>query len=228
MNDYKQHILLCEDDANLASVTVEYLRSEGFEVDHAMNGEEGLEYLQITNYDLCLLDVMMPNKDGITMLRELRASGKTLPVIIVSERGEKEDIILGFQTGCDDYVVKPFSMDILICKIRAILRRMQWNEDTQQTIFQVGDTTFDAVRQILGDRHLSTRENDLLLMLCRKSNHLVERSQILKALWQVDNYFSARSLAVYVNHLRHNMSDIKGARIIAVHGKGYKLVNDLP
>jgi len=226
MSTYIQHILLCEDDANLASVIMEYLRADGFEIDHAANGEEGLEYLLSKSYDLCLLDVMMPKKDGITMLKELRESGKTLPVIIVSERGEKEDILLGYHTGCDDYVVKPFSMDILICKIRAILHRMQMTQESQESIFQVGNVTFDSIRQTLGEHHLSTRENDLMLMLCRRSNYLVERSQILKSLWQADNYFSSRSLAVYVNHLRHIMANIQGARIIAVHGKGYKLVID--
>ncbi|MCQ2341834.1 MAG: response regulator transcription factor [Paludibacteraceae bacterium] len=226
MSEYKQHILLCEDDINLASVTMEYLRSEGFAVDHATNGVEGQEFIRQQSYDLCLLDTVMPQKDGITLLKELRESGKTLPVIMVLDHDEKEDIIQAYQVGADDYVVKPFSMDILICKIRAILRRIQVAEDSQETIFQVGNVTFDSVRQLLGGKRLSTRENDLLLMLCRKSNHLVERSHILKSLWQVDNYFSSRSLAVYINHLRHSMSHVKGARIIAVHGKGYKLVLD--
>lgn len=226
MKEYKQHILLCEDDVNLASVTIEYLRSEGFEVDYATDGAEGLEYLLNKNYDLCLFDTLMPQKDGFTLLKELRESGKTIPAIMILERNEKEDIILAYQSGCDDYMTKPFSVDILICKIRAILRRIQTAEDNQETTFQIGDVTFDSVRQMFGTQRLSSRENDLLLMLCRKSNKVVERSQILKALWQVDNYFAARSLAVYINHLRHIMSDVKGARIIAVHGKGYKLVTD--
>ncbi len=161
------------------------------------------------------------------MTAELRESGNQLPIILASERGEKDDIIAGYAAGCDDYVVKPFSMDILICKIKAFLRRSQIDENNTETIFQIGNTTFDSVRQFLGDKRLSSRENDLLLMLCRKQNSLVERSQILKALWRDDNYFTSRSLAVYVNHLRHLMNDVKGARIIAVHGKGYKLVSDL-
>jgi len=226
MVGYKQHILLCEDDANLASVIVEYLCAEGFEVDHATDGMQGWDFIQSKNYDLCLMDVMMPKKDGLTLLKDLRESGHTLPIIIVSERSSKEDILSGYENGCDDYVIKPFSMDILICKIRAMLRRMQMTEDNQETVFQVGNVTFDSARQMLGNKQLSTRENDLLLMLCRKTNHLVERSQILKALWQNDNYFSARSLAVYINHLRKQMSEVKNARILAVHGKGYKLVVD--
>jgi len=219
-----KNILLCEDDANLASVITEYLRANQFAVDIATNGQEGQEAVLAKNYDLCIASVAMPEKNGLEMVQELRESGKYLPVILVSDRDDKDSIIAGYQAGCDDYITKPFSMDILICKINAFLRRMELDEDNQQTIFQLGNVTFDSVRQLLGDKRLSSRENDLLLMLCRKMNKVVERSQILKALWQTDNYFSARSLAVYINHLRHAMSDIKGARIIAVHGKGYKIV----
>jgi len=220
------NILLCEDDMNLSSVLIEYLRANQFAVGHATNGQEGLEAVLTKTYDLCLLDSSLPQKDGISMLQEMRASGINLPVIILSDRGEKEDIIAGYKAGCDDYVTKPFSMDILICKIKAILRRSQMEDANQETLFTIGNVTYDAARQTIGKKRLSTRENDLLLMLCRKSNQLVERSVILKALWQSDNYFSSRSLAVYVNHLRHLMSDIKGARIVAVHGKGYKLIID--
>jgi len=228
MNTLSKNILLCEDDANLASVIIEYLRANNFLVDHATNGQEGLEAARKKTYDLCISDVSMPEKDGLSMTSELRETGHQLPIILVSERGDKDDIIAGYQAGCDDYLIKPFSMDILICKIQAFLRRAMIEENNSESFFQVGNTTFDSVRQLLGEKRLSSRENDLLLMLCRKQNNLVERSQILKTLWQTDNYFSARSLAVYINHLRHLLSDVKGARIIAVHGKGYKLISDSP
>jgi len=226
MSESKLHILLCEDDVNLASVIIEYFRAEKLEVDHARDGEESVEYILSKSYDICLLDTRMPKKDSITLLRDLRTGGNTLPVILMFEQENKEDIIQGYQAGCDDYVVKPFSMDVLICKICAIIRRLETAQESQECIFEIGNTKFDSIRQTLGNQHLSTRENDLLLMLARKTNQLVERSQILKTLWQNDNYFSARSLAVYINHLRHIMSEVKGARIIAVHGKGYKLVID--
>jgi len=226
MNDYKQHILLCEEDTNLAAVVAEYLRSEGFIVDQAANGNEGWELIQSAGYDLCITDAAMPEKDGISLLHDLRAGGIKLPVILVWEREDKDDILEGYHQGGDDYVTKPYSMDILICKIHAILRRLQQADDNQDSVFQIGEVTFDSDRQLLGDQRLSTRENDLLLMLCRKPNHLVERGHILKALWQVDNYFSTRSLAVYINHLRHKLHDIPNAKIIAVHGKGYKLLID--
>jgi len=221
-------ILLCEDDVNLASVVIEYLRAHDFSVDHATDGNEGLEALYGKNYDLCILDTSVPEQDALSMIQQLRDSGKQLPIILISDRGDKDDIIAGYQAGCDDYVLKPFSMDILICKIQAFLRRAQLEDENQETIFKVGNVTFDAVKQTLGKNHLSTRENDLLLMLCRKMNKVVDRSQILKTLWQADNYFSARSLAVYINHLRHILSNVKNVRIIAVHGKGYKLVDETP
>jgi len=226
MNTKLQNILLCEDDANLASVLIEYLRANQFAVDYATNGQEGLEALLNKNYDLCISDVSMPKKDGISLVREIRESGKHLPFILLFDREDKDEIIAGYTAGCDDYMLKPFSVDILICKIQAFLRRTLFEENDQETIFQIGGTTFDSVRQVLGDKRLSSRENDLLLMLCRKQNSLVERSQILKALWQTDNYFSSRSLAVYINHLRHLFSGHKDVRIIAVHGKGYKLITD--
>jgi len=228
MNTNLKSILLCEDDVNLASVVIEYLRAHDFSVDHATDGNEGLEALYGKNYDLCILDTSVPEQDALGMVQQLRNSGKQLPVILISDRSDKDDIIAGYKAGGDDYVLKPFSMDILICKIQAFLRRTQLEDENQETVFHVGNVTFDAVKQTFGKTRLSTRENDLMLMLCRKANKQVDRSQILKVLWQADNYFTARSLAVYINHLRNIMSDVKGARIIAVHGKGYKLVIDTP
>jgi len=227
MNTTPKSILLCEDNLSLASVLVDYLRANEFTVDHAISGTEAMEVLYTNNYDLCLLDISMPDKDGLSIMQDLRDSGKQLPVILLSERDNKEDIIAGYKAGCDDYVLKPFSVDVLICKIQALLRRAYADEDNQDTLFQLGDVTFDAVRQTLGTQKLSTKENDVLLMLCRKMNKVVERSLILKTLWQGDTYFSARSLAVYINHLRHIMSNVKGARIITVQGKGYKIVTEI-
>jgi len=220
------NILLCEDDINLASVMSEYLRAHNYSVTHTANGQEGLEAAQSKAYDLCLLDVRMPLMSGLDMLRELRACDNNLPVIILSQHGEKEDMLAGYEAGCDDYMLKPVSMDILICKIEAIMRRIRIVEDDQQTVYQLGNISFDSVKQRLGKEHLSGRENDLLLMLCRKSNRVVERSQILKALWQTDNYFASRSLSVYINHLRHMIGNIPNVRIVAIHGKGYKLITE--
>jgi len=224
MKNSNTKILLCEDDANLAMIMGDYLREHNYVVTTASNGQDGLETILNQAFDLCLLDLVSPAKNGLDMLRTLRASGIEIPVIILSQYGEKEDILEAYEAGCDEYVIKPMSMDILMSKIQAWLHRCLLEEENQAVVFQLGKVTFDSVKQTLGKQHLSGRENDLLLMLCRKQNHLVERSKILQSLWQVDNYFASRSLSVYINHLRHVLEKVPEVRILAVHGKGYKLV----
>lgn len=219
-------ILLCEDDLNLSTIVVEYLRDLGYIVDKEADGKAGLETLLQGSYDLCISDVLMPEMTGIEMVKELRESGKEIPVILVSEQNDKESIKAGYQAGCNEYVTKPFSMDILACKIQAWLRHMRQTLDNTETTFQLGSLTFDSVHQTLNGTRISSRENELLLMLCRKQGQMVERSHILKTLWGTDNYFASRSLSVYINHLRHYLSADKRIRIIVVHGKGYKIVID--
>lgn len=219
-------ILLCEDDPNLSTIIVEYLRELGYTVDKASDGKTGLEALLQGSYDLCISDVSMPEMTGVEMVKELRESGKEIPVILVSEQTDKESIKAGYQAGCNEYVTKPFSMDILAYKIQAWLRHMRQSANNTETLFQLGTLTFDAERQTLNGISMSSRECDLLLMLCRKQGQMVERSHILKTLWGTDNYFTSRSLSVYINHLRHYLSADKHIRIIVVHGKGYKIVID--
>lgn len=224
MTTAKKYILLCEDDINLSTMLTEYLSDKGYTVHTTRDGEEGQNMLLAGSYDLCLTEISLDTMNGLQMVKEVRDNEKTLPIIIVSDKADKEDIIAGYKAGCDDYVIKPFSMEVLLCKIEAWLRRAGIEEENKETIFQLGDVTFDAGRQYLGDKRLSGRENDLLLMLCRRPNQVVERSRILKQLWNQDNYFASRSLAVYVNHLRHYLTPETQARIVAVHGKGYKII----
>lgn len=222
----KTNILICEDDINLSSIVADYLRNNDYVVDIAKDGKEGLEKCMNSHYDICLLDIMMPNMNGFDMLQQLRANGHELPVIIISGRASKEDIINGYKLGCDDYITKPVSMDILIWKIEAILRRVKEKNENKLVHFQLGNLYFDSVKQTLGDVHLSSRENDLLLILCRKRNQLVERNRILKTLWQTDDYFASRSLSVYINHLRNHLQDCPNIKILSVHGKGYKIIDE--
>ena len=222
----KTNILICEDDINLSSIVADYLRNNDYVVDIAKDGKEGLEKCMNSHYDICLLDIMMPIMNGFDMLQQLRANGRELPVIIISGRASKEDIINGYKLGCDDYITKPVSMDILIWKIEAILRRVKEKNENKLVHFQLGNLYFDSVKQTLGDIHLSSRENDLLLILCRKRNQLVERNRILKTLWQTDDYFASRSLSVYINHLRNHLQDCPNIKILSVHGKGYKIIDE--
>ena len=221
-----ERILVADDDRNIAELLRLYLEKEGYTVTLACDGVDAMEKFIADTPDIVLLDIMMPNMNGFDMLQQLRANGRELPVIIISGRASKEDIINGYKLGCDDYITKPVSMDILIWKIEAILRRVKEKNENKLVHFQLGNLYFDSVKQTLGDIHLSSRENDLLLILCRKRNQLVERNRILKTLWQTDDYFASRSLSVYINHLRNHLQDCPNIKILSVHGKGYKIIDE--
>lgn len=218
------HILLAEDDVNLSTVLADYLRSRDFQVTTAADGQEAWETLSKKHFDVLLTNISMPKMNGWQLIKAVRDSNQQLPIIIISSKTDREDIIRGYQLGCDDYLTKPFSMDILICKIEAILRRYRMGNQTNEMEFDLSGLHFDAVRQTLGDRRLSSRENELLLMLCQNMDKTVERSRILMTLWGSDTYFNSRSLSVYVNHLRNYIGKDNLIKILSVHGKGYKLV----
>lgn len=218
------HILLAEDDVNLSTVLADYLRSRDFQVTTAADGQEAWERLSKKHFDVLLTNISMPKMNGWQLIKAVRDSNQQLPIIIISAKTDREDIIRGYQLGCDDYLTKPFSMDILICKIEAILRRYRMGNQTNEMEFDLSGLHFDAVRQTLGDRRLSSRENELLLMLCQNMDKTVERSRILMTLWGSDTYFNSRSLSVYVNHLRNYIGKDNLIKILSVHGKGYKLV----
>lgn len=218
------NILLVEDDVNLRTVLADYLRSKDFTVEQANDGAEAWDLILIKHYDLVITDIMMPKMNGLELLKLIRQKYEKLPVIVLSAKADRDDIIRGYELGCDDYVTKPFSMDILICKIEAIVRRCRVYLESEQMEWNLGGIMFDSVRQQLGDRHLSSRENDLLKMLCQNMNNLVDRNRILMSIWGEDTYFNARSLSVYINHLRNYLGDDSPMRIMSVHGKGYKLV----
>lgn len=218
------NILLIEDDINLNTVLADYLRSKGYEVETAADGEEAWEFLSKKHYDIILSDIMMPNMNGWQLLKSLQDANNSTPVIITSAKTDREDIIRGYQLGCDDYVTKPYSMDILICKIEAVVRRCHAKDKNENMDFDLDGIHFDAIRQTLGNQHLSSRENELLLMLCQNIGKMVERNRILVSLWGSDTYFNSRSLSVYINHLRNYIGKDSRVKILSVHGKGYKLV----
>lgn len=218
------NILLVEDDANLSTVLADYLRNKEYIVEIANNGKEAWELIGIKHYDIILSDITMPKMNGFELLKLVRDQYPLLPIVMLTSKTGRDDIIRAYRLGCDDYVTKPFSMDILICKIEAILRRYYLRQETEQTEWQLGDVVFDSVRQQLGEQHLSSRENDVLKMLCINGNNLVDRNRILMSIWGADTYFNARSLSVYINHLRKYLGENSPVRIMSVHGKGYKMV----
>ncbi len=220
----KLNILLCDSDINLSTVLADYLTSRDFVVTSCSDGPEAIEIIRSKHIDLLLTDISLPTLDGLEVLNTLRQANNKIPVIFLTADTAKEDMLRAFELGCDDYVTKPFSMDLLIYRINAVLRRYLAGTDNETVVFDISGRKFDSVHQTLGGKHLSSRESDLLLILCRHLNSLVDRHTILGALWKNDDYFASRSLSVYINHLRKHL-DGTGYRIIGVHGKGYKLVD---
>ncbi|HLA69564.1 MAG TPA: response regulator transcription factor [Bacteroidota bacterium] len=226
----KQRILLLEDDANLGFVLQEHLESQGFVVTLRTNGEEGLAETSEKRFDLCLVDVMMPRKDGFTFTREFRQKDKETPVVFLTAKALKEDRIQGFLIGGDDYVTKPFSMEELLLRIKAVLRRTAGEARKAGDLaeFKLGHSRFDSTWQTLtvksNKRTLTAMESQLLQLLCERKNSIVTRSEILKDVWGDDSYFNGRSLDVFVSRLRKYLAPDPSVEIKNVHGKGYKLV----
>lgn len=230
-------ILLCEDEANLGNILRELLESKNFEVDLCKDGEAGWEAFQANHYDLCLLDIMMPKKDGLTLARDIREMSTTIPIIFLTALGMRENILEGFHSGADDYITKPFSMEELLLRIEAILRRtIQITQKEIPRFYRIGRYTFNTHQQTLtsdeeGTRRLTTKESDLLVLLCQFANQTLERSHALSVVWGINNApandehnFSQRSIDVYITKLRRMLAGDPEVEIKNVHGKGYKLV----
>ena len=219
-------ILLVEDDVNLGSLLREYLKAKGFTTTLEADGEKGYRAFKKDHFDLCILDIMLPVKDGFTLARDIRIQNPEIPIIFLTAKSMKTDVLEGFRAGADDYMTKPFSMEELLLRIEAVLRRTTRSE--QLSVFSLGKYVFDANKQLLtsADKtiNLTTKESDLLKMLCQHTNQVLERNYALKAIWKDDNYFNARSMDVYITKIRKHLSDEPEIQIINVHGKGYKLL----
>ncbi len=224
----KIRILLAEDDINLGSLLEQYLQAKGYLTDLYKDGEEALKGFQNNDYDFCIVDVMMPKKDGYELTKEIRALRPRIPVIFLTAKTLKEDVLKGFETGADDYITKPFNIKELLFRIEAILRRTESNVENKKEIFKLGIFTFDTNKQVLNTKNnstkLTTKESELLKLLCQNMNNILERNYALKTIWQDDNYFNARSMDVYITKLRKILKPDEHIQIINVHGKGYKLI----
>ncbi len=221
-------IMLCEDDENLGMLLREYLEAKGYNVELCVDGEEGYKAFQEKKFDLCILDVMMPKMDGFTLAYKIREINSEVPFMFLTAKTLKDDVKQGFELGADDYITKPFSMEEVVFRIEAILRRVRGKKSTNMSTFHIGNFTFDSKKQILsiGDKHakLTTKESDLLKLLASKQNELLQRDYALRAIWVDNNYFNARSMDVYITKLRKLLKDDPNVELINVHGKGYKLV----
>ncbi len=224
-------ILLCEDDQNLGMLLSEYLNAKGFETSLATDGAEGMKLFRRESFDFVILDVMMPQKDGFTVAREIRETDRHTPILFLTAKSMKEDTLEGFRSGADDYMTKPFSMEELLMRVNAILKRSAAlpQDGEEVTDFEIGKYKFDYNRQriTLGDdfeERLTTKENELLYLLCKNKNGLLERNYALNAIWGDDNYFNGRSMDVYIAKLRKHLKEDPSIEIINVHGKGFKLL----
>lgn len=223
----KAKLLLAEDDLNLGSLLKQYLVAKGYEIDLVFDGDTAYKLFMKNNYDLCLLDVMMPKQDGFTLGKNIKRINSKMPIIYLTAKSLKEDVIKGFELGADDYITKPFEMEELLVRIEAVLRRTQ-KDKVEQTSFVIGKFNFDSIKQELniGDKKekLTTKENNLLKILAENKNELVERNFILKEVWGDDSIFNARSMDVYITKLRKYLQDDPMVKILNVHSKGFKLI----
>ena len=224
----KTRILLAEDDENLGSLLKEYLNAKGYETELFNDGNKAYRGFIKEYFDLCLLDVMMPEKDGFTLAKEIRQINSDMPILFLTAKSMKEDILEGFSIGADDYITKPFSMEELLYRIEAILRRTKQDTTRENKIFQIGQYLFDTQNQFLKKgnkkKKLTTKESELLKLLCNNMNKVLERNFTLRTIWIDDNYFNARSMDVYITKLRKYLKDDSSIQIINVHGKGFKLI----
>jgi len=223
-------VLLTEDDPNLGMLLREYLNAKGYETTLAVNGKIGYDKFSQGGFDICILDVMMPVKDGFTLAEEIRQTDKNIPIIFLSAKSMKDDKIKGFNSGADDYITKPFSMDELMLRMQAILRRTKPDSDRPQKreAINVGGFSFDYDRQILKineeEKRLTTKEADLLNMLCENRYDVLDRNYALNRIWGDDNYFNSRSMDVYIAKLRKYLAPDPEVELVNVHGKGFKLL----
>ena len=225
----KKKVLLVEDDPNLGMLLQEYLKHKDFDVDLKRDGVEGLFAFRKGSYDIVLLDVMMPKKDGFSVAEDIRKDDKDIPIIFLTAKSLKEDKIKGLTIGADDYITKPFSMEILELKMNAILRRTEKHEvQTAQDEYTAGDCVLDYKNHKLkvkgSEIKLTTKENELLRLFFEKKNQILERELALKHVWQDDSYFTARSMDVFISRLRKYLSGDPKIKLDNIHGVGFKLV----
>ncbi|MEO7210433.1 MAG: response regulator transcription factor [Chitinophagaceae bacterium] len=229
MENKKYKILLCEDDQNLGMVLKNYLELNDYDVTLERDGRLGLAAFQREKYDICLLDVMMPNMDGFTVAEEIRDIDPDMPLFFLSAKTMKEDIIKGYKLGADDYITKPFDSEVLLLKIKAILKRNEdFNKESENMQFDLGSYHFNPRLRELSHagqmQTLSPKENELLKMLAEHKNDLLAREKALKKIWGSDTYFNGRSMDVYIAKLRKYLKGDDEIEIVNIHGNGFRLV----
>jgi two-component system, OmpR family, response regulator len=230
MDKNQTRLLLAEDDRNLGNILKNYLDAKGYATTLCVNGQEAVDFFLRKEFDICILDIMMPVKDGFTAAAEIRATNRKVPILFLTAKALQEDKLKGFEIGADDYITKPFSMEELLLRMQAILRR---TDDTLKStatdnLYAIGNYAFDYNRQTLiirnKEQKLTSKEAGLLKLLCTHANDVLDRHTALKEIWNDDSYFNARSMDVYIVKLRKYLKDDPRVELLNVHGVGFKLV----
>ena len=220
-------LLVAEDDPNLGTILKAYLTQKGYTVFLAADGQQALETFHSEEVDACVLDIMMPIKDGYTVAKEIRRFDKRIPILFLTAKNLEQDKLRGFEVGADDYITKPFSMEELLARINAVIRRSFDDSKPENNIFNIGKYTFDFNHQTLvinnTTRHLTSKEAELMRLFCVNFNQLIDRGSTLQKIWKDDSYFAARSMDVYITKLRKYLKDDPDISIANVHGVGFKL-----
>jgi two-component system OmpR family response regulator len=224
----KISVLLAEDDENLGQLLFTYLQNKGFQVILTRNGKAAYERFTKDSFDFCVFDVMMPEMDGFTLAKEIREVDKKVPILFLTAKAMKEDKLHGFDVGADDYLTKPFSMEELLARMNVILKRVMPEQIDVNSQMFIGKIKYEPELRILhvvdGAKKLTTKENDLLLLLVKNQNEILDRQATLRAVWGDDNYFNGRSMDVYIAKLRKLLKEDQNIEIMNIHGKGFKLL----
>jgi DNA-binding response OmpR family regulator len=233
MEKLQTRLLLAEDDRNLGNILKNYLEAKGYATTLCVNGQEAVDTFSRKEFDFCILDIMMPLKDGFAAATEIRAANKKVPILFLTAKTLQEDKLKGFEIGADDYITKPFSMEELLLRMAAILRRTDEpaKNAASDNVYDIGIYTFDFNRQTLISRSkeqkLTSKEAGLLRLLCTHANEVLDRSTALNEIWNDDSYFNARSMDVYIVKLRKYLKDDPRVELLNVHGVGFKLVMNI-
>ncbi|MFM7020962.1 MAG: response regulator transcription factor [Aquirufa sp.] len=225
-------ILLAEDDPNLGLLLSEFLKKKGYEVSWAQDGDQALDFFVKGHFDLCVLDVMMPKKDGFSLAKDIRATHLDVPIIFLTAKSMEEDTLQGFKVGADDYLTKPFSMDVLVARMEAVLRRMKSDKSLPALADEIalGDFMYYPAKMRLvlkgNEQKFTPKENELMKLLCENLGRPVSRSYALKLIWGDDTYFNARSMDVYMTKLRKLLKEDPRVQLINLHGEGFRLSVD--
>ena len=231
MRNNSKKILIVEDDYNFGSILKDYLTLNSYKVVLATNGKDGYNKCFSDDFDLCILDVMMPYKDGFTLAKEIREKKEDLPIVFLTAKTLKEDVLRGFKIGADDYLTKPFDSEVLLAKIKAILKRRNLIKvpEVEEFLFEIGKYNFNSKLRLLSYQSndsikLSPKESQLLRLLILYKNDLLPRSIALSKIWRDESYFTSRSMDVYIAKIRKNLKEDKDIEIQNVHGEGFRLI----